>query len=81
MGVAQEPLMITKTVKELVFGGFQPKIFTTIRGMMSGFPEDYKKKIARLIPPPTFAILFDVSIERLETFNGTNYNLLLLRKT
>ena len=82
MGVSQEPLIITRTVKELVFGGFQPKIFTTIRTMMSGFPEDFKKKIARLIPPPKFAILFEVSIQRLETFNGTNYNgLLLLRKT
>ena len=58
MAIAKEPLMITRTVKELVYGGYEPKLFTVIREIL---PESFKKQFPRLVPPPMFGLLYDVS--------------------
>ena len=50
MKEAKEKLMITQTVRGLVWG-HKSKLFTVLRAMLQGF----KGKFARLMPPPSWA--------------------------
>jgi hypothetical protein len=57
MNNVKEPLMITKSVREALFG-YENKLFIRLRGMI---PPKTQKRFPRLVPPPLFGILYDVS--------------------
>lgn len=50
--IGKQELIVTRTVRELAFQGYEDPVFTQIRKMI---------KDPRMTPPPVFGLLYEVS--------------------